>query len=121
VTKQRRVAVASPQTRLAMARRRSGVRADPVHLAPVDMERARRVYRAQLRIALLAVGWLAVLIVGLPLLLAAFPGLDDVLLLGVPLSWLTVAVLPYAVLVVLAGWHLRRAERTERTERAGPT
>ncbi|WP_300009184.1 hypothetical protein [Pseudonocardia sp.] len=117
MTKQRRVAVASPQTRLAMARRRSGVRADRPHLAPADLERARVVHRAQLRSALLAVGWLAVLIIGLPLLLAAFPALDDVPVLGVPLSWLAVAVLPYAVLVALAGWALRRAERTERTER----
>lgn len=114
MTRHRRVAVTSPQTRLVIARRHSGLRADPPHLAPADLERARRVHRVQLRCALGAVAWLAVLIVGLPLLLAALPGLDEVRLVGVPVSWLAVAVLPYGVLVALAGWQLRRAERAER-------
>lgn len=114
VTRQKRVSVASPQTRLAMSRRHPGVRADPPHLAPVDMERARSVYHAQLRAALGTLTGLAVLIVGLPVALAAFPGLDAVRLFGVPVSWLAVAVLPYAVLMTLAAWQLRCAESTER-------
>ncbi len=115
MTRQRRVAVTSPQTRLVIARRRSGLRADPPHLAPADLERARRVHRIQLRYALGAVAWLAVLIIGLPLLLAVLPGLDTVALFGVPVSWLAVAVAPYAMLIVLARWQLRRAERAERS------
>lgn len=114
MTRQRRFAVTSPQTRLVIARRRSGLRADPPHLAPADLERARRLHRTQLRRALGAVAWLAVLIIGLPVLLAVLPGLDAVRLFGVPVSWLAVAVLPYPVLVILAGWQLRRAERAER-------
>ena len=110
----RRVAVASPQTRLAIARRAPGVRADPPHLAPGDLARARRVHRVQLRRAAVALAWLAATVVGLPVLLNALPGLDAVRLLGVPVSWLAVAVLPYAVLTVLAFWHLWRAERAER-------
>ncbi|GAA2557232.1 hypothetical protein [Pseudonocardia hydrocarbonoxydans] len=113
MTKQRRVAVTSPQTSLVIARRRAGVRVDPPHLAPADMDRARRVHREQLRRALGAVAGLAGLIIGLPLALFAFPALDAVRLLGVPVSWLAVAVLPYAVLVLLAGWQLRRAEEAE--------
>jgi len=112
--RQRRVAVVSPQTRLAMVRRRTGIRVDVPHLAPTDVERARGVYRAQLRRALAALAVLAVLIVGLPVVLALFPGLDGVRFAGVPVSWLAVAVLPYAVLVPLAWWQLRRAERVER-------
>jgi hypothetical protein len=115
MTRQRRVAVTSPQTRLVIARRRSGLRADPPHLAPADLDRARRVHRIQLRYALGALAWLGVLILGLPLLLAAFPVLDTATLFGVPASWLAVAVLPYAALVTLAGWQLRRAERVERS------
>lgn len=114
MTRQRRVTVASPQTRLAMARRRTGVRAEPPHLAPSDIERARRVHRAQLRFAILAVGLLAALIIGIPIALAAFPRLDAVRLAGVPVSWLAVGLLPYPALVLLAGWQLRNAERTER-------
>ncbi len=114
----RRVPVASPQTRLAMARR-SAVRAEAPHLARADLERARRIHRAQLRTALLALGLLTALVVGLPLLLAALPGLADVRLLGVRVDWLAVAVLPYAGLVALAVAQLRRAERTE-ADRRGP-
>ena len=105
--------MASPQTRLALARRRA-VRVEPPHLAPADMERARRIHRVQLRRAITAVGLLALLIVGLPVVLALFPELDGVRLLGIPVSWLAVAVLPYGVLVALAAWQLRRAERVER-------
>jgi hypothetical protein len=115
VTRHRRVAVSSPQTRLVIARRRSGVRADPPHLSPLDMDRARHLHRVQLRRALGALAALAALIIGLPLLLAALPALDEVRLTGIPVSWLAIAVLPYAVLVLLAGWQLRRAEEAEDT------
>jgi len=121
MTRQRRVAVASPQTRLALARRRTGVRADLPHLphlphlAPADLERARRMHRAQLRRALVAVALLAALIIGLPALLAVLPWLDEVRIAGVAVSWLAVAVLPYPALVLLARWQLRRAEQVERS------
>lgn len=112
----RRVAVASPQTRLAMARRRTGLRVDPPHLAPADVAMARRIHRAQLRRALVAVGLLAAGIVGLPVLLATFPALDHVHFLGLPVSWLSVAVLPFPALALLAWWQLRRAEGVEHRE-----
>ncbi len=118
MSRHKRVAVASPQTRLAMARR-SAVRAEPPHLARAELERARRIHRAQLRTALVALGLLGVLVVGLPLLLAALPGLDGVRLLGIRVDWLVVGVLPYAALVALAVTQLRRAERIEADRRDG--
>jgi hypothetical protein len=114
---QRRVAVTSPQTRLALAGRRTGTPAAPPHLAPADAERARRIHHRQLRFALTVLGLLATLLLGLPLLLAGTPVLDTVRLAGIPVSWLAVAVLPYPLLVLLAHWQLRRAERTERGDR----
>ena len=87
MTRQRRIAVTSPQTRLALAGRRTGVPAVPPHLAPADAERARRIHRREVRLG------------------------------GIPVSWLAVAVLPYPVLALLARWQLRRAERTERPDR----
>src|SRR5690606_10189798 len=108
---QRRVAVTSPQTRRALAGRRTGAPAAPPHLAPVDAERARRIHDKQLRFALTVLGLLATLLLGLPLLLAGTPALDGVRLVGIPVSWLAVAVLPYPLLVLLAYWQLRRAER----------
>lgn len=113
MTRNRRVAVASPQTRLDMSRRRSGVRAAAPHLAPADLERARRTHRLQLRRAAAPIALLALLIIGLPAGLEAFPVLGDVRLAGIPVGWIAVAVVPYAFLVVLAGWQLRRAEQAE--------
>jgi hypothetical protein len=112
--KARRVAVTSPQTRRALAGRRT---AHPGALPPLSaaaVERARRVHRRQLRLALVVLAALAGLLIGLPVLLAVAPGLDQVRLAGIPLSWLAVAVLPYPVLALLAHGQLRRAERVER-------
>jgi hypothetical protein len=126
VTRQRRVAVTSPQTRLALAGRRTGAVAAPPHLAPAEAERARRIHRRQLRSAIASIALLALLLLGLPLLLSALPELDRLRIAGIPVSWLAVAVLPYPLLVALARWQLRRAERAERAEglaengRAGP-
>jgi hypothetical protein len=116
VRHQRRIAVTSPQTRLALAGRRSGAPAAPPHLAPADAERARRIHRRQLRHALAVLGLLGALLLGLPLLLAGAPALDAVRVAGVPVSWLAVAALPYPLLALLAGWQLRAAERTERPD-----
>jgi membrane protein implicated in regulation of membrane protease activity len=111
------VAVTSPQTRLALAGRRTGPPTPPPPLSPATVERAWLIHRRQLRLALGALALLALLLLGLPLALAAAPGWDRLRLAGVPLSWLAVAVLPYPVLALLAGWQLRRAERTEQDER----
>jgi hypothetical protein len=119
MTRQRRVAVASPQTRLAMARRGSGVRADPPHLAPADLERARRLHRVQLRRALAALSGLAGTVVGLPVLLSLLDAPDTARVWGVPVSWLAVAVLPYVVLSALAFWQLHRAEGAENDRTLG--
>jgi Na+-driven multidrug efflux pump len=94
--------------------RRSAVRTEPPHLGRADLERARRIRRVQLRAALTALALLTVVVVGLPLLLAALPELDDVRLAGIRVSWLAVAVLPYGALVAIAVVQLRRAERVER-------
>jgi hypothetical protein len=112
--------VTSPQTRLALAGRRTGRVTAPPPLSSAVLERARRVHGRQLRSALGVLALLALLLIGLPLALAAAPGADQVRLAGIPLSWLAVAVLPYPVLVLLAGWQLRRAERAEQVEPAVP-
>jgi hypothetical protein len=111
----RRVAVTSPQTRVALAGRRSGAPAAHPHLAPADAERARRIHDRQLRYALTALGLLGALLLGLPLVLAGLPALDTVRLAGIPVSWLAVAVLPFPLMALLAGWQLRKAERVERS------
>ena len=112
--KPRRVAVTSPQTRRALAGRRTGHPGAQPPLSTATLERARMVHRRQLRLASTVLAALAGLLIGLPVLLEVAPGLDEVRLAGIPLSWLAVAVLPYPVLALLAGGQLRRAERVER-------
>ena len=108
----RRVAVTSPQTRVALAGRR-GPPARAPRLAVAELERAEEIRRGQLRRAVTALLAGAAFLVGLPLVLDLAPALDDVRLFGVPVSWLAVAVLPWPVLAGLAWWQLRRAEAIE--------
>lgn len=116
----RRVAVMSPQTRLAHARRRQRGRWRLPRLEAIDAERALRNYRLQRRRGVSALLLLFGLLLGLPMVLVAWPSLDEVRLLGIPVSWLVLAVLPYPALVLLGHWHLRRAERIEDTPGTGP-
>jgi hypothetical protein len=109
----RRVAVMSPQTRHAHSRRRLRARWRVPKLDAADAERALVLYHAQRRRAVAPLILLFAGMLGLPLIFAAFPTLDDARLAGIPLSWLTLAVLPYPTLVLLARWHLHRAERIE--------
>jgi hypothetical protein len=111
----KRVAVMSPQTRLAHSRRRARGRWRVPTLDAAGEARAAYLYRRQLRLAVAPLALLFAGMLGLPLLFALFPGLDDIRLLGIPVSWLALAVLPYPALALLAGWQLRRAERTEDT------
>jgi hypothetical protein len=111
----RRVAVTSPQTRVALGGRR-GPPARLPRLTPAETARAERVRALQLHLAVTALLAGGAFLVGLPLLLQLAPALDGVRLAGVPLSWLAVAVLPWPVLAGLAWWQLRRAERAETDE-----
>jgi hypothetical protein len=109
----RRVAVTSPQTRLAHARRRSRGRWRVPALDPADVERAQRLFRVQRRRAMVAVAWLFALVLLLPLVFALWPQLDSLRLWGIPVSWLAVVVIPFPAMVFLAVWQLRRAEKPE--------
>lgn len=112
----KRIVVMSPQTRLAHSRRRARGRWRVPNLDAAGEARAASLYRRQLRLAVAPLALLFAGMLGLPLLFAAFPALDDIRLFGIPVSWLALAVLPYPALAALAAWHLRRAERTEDTQ-----
>ncbi|OLT41572.1 hypothetical protein BJF85_23705 [Saccharomonospora sp. CUA-673] len=109
----RRVAVTSPQTRLAHARKRYRAPWRPATLDPAEVPRAIALYRGGRRRAVTALAALGVLILGLPLALALLPVLDEVRMAGVPVSWLAIVLIPFPAMVALAFWHLRRAERIE--------
>jgi hypothetical protein len=109
----KRVAVMSPQTRLAHSRRRARGRWRVPQLHPSDAERALALYTAQRSKGVLALVFMFGLLLGLPLVFAVWPELDGLRLLGIPVSWLMLAVLPYPAMVLIAWWQLRRAERIE--------
>ncbi|QWF82765.1 hypothetical protein [Amycolatopsis sp. CA-230715] len=114
MTRIKRVAVTSPQTRLAHSRRRAPGRWRVPTLEPADAERAARLYREQRRRALPAVALMFALLLVLTVAFTVAPGLDSVRVLGIPLSWLMLAAVPYPAMAWLARWQLRRAERAER-------
>ncbi|HVW43078.1 MAG TPA: hypothetical protein VHC18_17185 [Amycolatopsis sp.] len=113
MTRVRRVTVTSPQTRLAHAHRRADGPWRPPRLDSAETSRALSLYGRQWRRALLSLAALTAFLVGLPVLLRFAPGLDHVRLLGIPLSWLLLGALPFPIMVVLAVWQLRHAERLE--------
>lgn len=110
----RRVAVSSPQTRLAHSRRRLRRRWRAPRLDPAEEVRARAQHREQRRIAAGTLAALGALLVLLPAVFAAFPVLDEVRAGAVPLSWLLLGAGPFPVMAGLAWWQLHRAERAER-------
>lgn len=109
----RRVAVTSPQTRLAHARRRYRGPWRPTTLDPAEMPRAIALYREGRSRAVAALAALGALIFGLPFLLWLWPTLDDVRVAGVPVSWAAIVLVPFPAMVAMAFWQLRRAERAE--------
>lgn len=70
--------------------------------------------RAQLRLALMVLGVLAVLVGGIPLVFWLFPGLNDISVLGMPLAWGLLAFAVYPLLLLMAWGYIRGAERNER-------
>lgn len=114
MTDARRVAVMSPQTETAR-QRRAPVR----HLAELAEQTAvgdvliSSLIRAQLRLALAVFVVFACVLGGLPLLFALAPGVAEVEVAGMPLPWLLLGVASFPLLVVLAVYYVRQAERNE--------
>jgi hypothetical protein len=104
VNRTRRVAVTSPQTRLAHAHRRAIGHWRAPRLDAAETSRALSLYHGQRRPAVLTLAALAILLCGLTMVFTLCPGLDQARLLG---------VLPFPAMVLLAGWQLRRAEALE--------
>ncbi len=69
---------------------------------------------AQLRLAGRILLLLGVTVAALPLVFFLLPGLAEVRLLGIPVSWLVLGVGVYPVLVLLGWRYVVRAERNER-------
>ena len=70
--------------------------------------------REQMWLALRIVALLIAAIGSLPLVFHLLPGLTDVDVFGMPLSWLLLGVVVYPVMVLLGWRYVRSAERNER-------
>ncbi|HEY5031652.1 MAG TPA: DUF485 domain-containing protein [Actinomycetes bacterium] len=111
---QRRVVVTSARTSAVHRTRGATASREIDEQTALGEVLVRSLMRAQLRIAFYAFAATAVLLGGLPLLFAVAPQLAGIHVLGVPLTWLLLAVAVYP-LVCLAGWaYVRAAERNEK-------
>lgn len=89
--------------------------------APVDEADAvyaRALMRSQLRLALGTVAGFVLVVVALTLTIALIPEIGQVVVWGLPLSWLLQAYAFYPVILVFALLYLRTAARNERRYRA---
>lgn len=116
MSRPRRIAVTAPPEPGERPRPVPGRPVPETVLDPARAELARTVRRAQLRRVARTLVCGALLLLGLPVLLRAAPGLAEWRVGGLPLGWIVVAWLPYPLLALLAWWHLRGAERAERCD-----
>jgi len=89
--------------------------------APVDEADAvyaRALMRSQLRLALGTVAGFVVVVIALTLTIALIPEVGQVMVWGLPLSWLLQAYAFYPIIVVFAVLYVRTAARNERRYRA---
>ena len=109
-----RVRVTGPPRRRATTTHQSGTRE-----IDAGAEEPGRVYmqsllREQLRLALAILALLAVTVGGLPLAFHLVPGLAEVRVGPLPVSWLLLGFLVYPWLITLGWLYIRRSEANER-------
>jgi hypothetical protein len=109
----RRVRVTSPRT--AAARQRRTTVASQIdaqtQLGAIYMS---SLLRAQLRLAALVLVALLITLVALPLVFRLLPGIVEVHVFGMPLSWVLLAFAAYPLMFGLGWLYVRAAERNER-------
>jgi multisubunit Na+/H+ antiporter MnhB subunit len=110
----RRVRITHPRTEAARR-----VPARPVSREIGEQTQVGEVYmssliRSQRRLAVIVCGLIATVLVGIALLGALAPGLTGLRLFGLPVPWLVLAVGVYPLLIALALYTVRKAERNER-------
>lgn len=89
--------------------------------APVDEADAvyaRALMRSQLRLALGTVAGFVLVVIALTLAIALIPEIGQLVLWGLPLSWLLQAYAFYPIILVFAVLYVRTADRNERRYRA---
>lgn len=111
-----RVTADLPDRRPATFPRGIALPGSPVDEA--DAVYARALMRSQLRLALGTVAGFVLVVIALTLTIALIPEIGQVLVWGLPLSWLLQAYAFYPIIVVFAVLYVRTAARNERRYRA---
>jgi hypothetical protein len=109
----RRVRVTSPRT-VAGTQRRVNVTSEIDAQTRIGEIYMTSLLRAQLRLAGIVIVALVVLVAGLPVFFWLFPKLNDIAVLGMPLTWALLGFAVYPLLVLLGWFYVRSAERNER-------
>ena len=105
-----RVRVTGPRTGRP---RRASIASEIDAQSPVGEIYMRSLMRTQLRLALGVVLVLAATVGALPVLFELSPEVRHARLVGVPVTWLVLGFGVYPVLIALAWFYVRRAERNE--------
>ncbi|MEV4777046.1 heavy metal transporter [Microbacterium sp. LTA6] len=111
-----RVTADLPARRAAASTRGIALPGSPVDEA--DAVYARALMRSQLRLALGTIAGFVLVVVALTLTIALIPEIGQILVWGLPLSWLLQAYAFYPIILVFAVLYLRTAARNERRYRA---
>ncbi|GAA1922779.1 hypothetical protein GCM10009688_29820 [Arthrobacter gandavensis] len=70
--------------------------------------------RSQLRLALVVAGGFGLILLGVPLLLAAYPQLGTLVLFGIPVPWLLLGFGVYPLVIISGALYVRSANRNEK-------
>ncbi|MCM3778180.1 heavy metal transporter [Microbacterium hydrocarbonoxydans] len=111
-----RVTADAPPRGPAPLTRGIGLPGSPVDEADAVFTRA--LMRSQLRLALGTVAGFVLVVIALTLAIALIPEIDQLVVWGLPLSWLLQAYAFYPIIVVFAVLYVRTAARNERRFRA---
>jgi len=69
--------------------------------------------RSQLRLALVVAGGFGLILLGVPLLLAAVPEIGELAAFGIPVPWLLLGLGVYPLVIVSGALYVRSANRNE--------
>lgn len=108
-----RVRVTSPRTGGTRARARWPVSRDIGEQTELGAVYVRSLMRAQLRHAVRTCGLVGLVIGGLPVAFATLHGACSVRVVGLPVTWIVLALCIQPIWIALSFWHVRAAERTE--------
>ncbi|WP_404321673.1 hypothetical protein [Arthrobacter luteolus] len=70
--------------------------------------------RSQLRLALVVAGGFGLILLGVPLVLALFPEIGAVELLGIPVPWVLLGFGVYPLVIISGALYVRSANRNEK-------